>query len=180
MDTSVLPTAAGQIRHDEIELPVFFPPVFRNVLKFLAFGFVLILAPIKAEGISLEECIFAALKKNPGTQAAFLRVDAAKAMIKQAKATYYPQLFLSGNYSLTDNPTQAFMMQLNQRQLDIQDPGFDPNNPDDTDNLRLTVELKYRIYDGGRRKIRTAMAELGKEAATNQLSAVQNELIHQF
>jgi hypothetical protein len=134
MDTSVLPTAAGQIRQDAIKLPVFFPRVFRNLLKFLACGFVLILAPIKAEGISLEACIFTALKKNPGTQAAFLRVDAAKAMIKQAKATYYPQLFLSGNYSLTDNPTQAFMMQLNQRQLDIQDPGFDPNDPDDTDN----------------------------------------------
>ncbi len=179
MDMLALSTAVGRIRNDKFRLFLFSPSRLQKIRRFVAFSFVLIVVPIKAEAISLEECIFSALKKNPGTRAAFLRVDAAKAMIEQVAAASYPQLFLSGNYSLTDNPTQAFMMQLNQRQLDIRDPDFDPNNPDDTDNLRISVELKYRIYDGGKRKIRSTMAELGKEAAAQQLAAVQNDLIHQ-
>lgn len=172
-------TAAGNTRSVGLRLPSLSPLVWLNMLRVLAFSFILVLAPLKAVGISLDDCIFTALKKNPGAHAASLRIEAAKALITQTKAAYYPQLFLSGNYSITDNPTQAFMMQLNQRQLDIRDPAFDPNDPDGTDNLRLSVELNYRIYDGGKRRIRTSLAELGKEAAADQLAAIQNELIHQ-
>lgn len=142
-------------------------------------GLIILIIPLKAMSITLEACIKAALKKNPSTEAAFFRVSASQAMIEQAKAAYYPQLSLFGNYSITDNPTQAFMFLLNQRQLDIRDPAFNPNEPDDTDNIRVSVGLKYRIYDAGSRKIRTTMAKLGKEAAIDQLYAVQNELIYQ-
>ena len=100
-------------------------------------------------------------------------------MIKQAQSAYYPRLYLSGAYSMTDNPPQAFMMSLNQKDLDMAQQGFDPNDPDHTDNVRLSVGLKYRIYDGGIKTIHVQMAKESKQLRELGLRAVQNELIHQ-
>ena len=137
------------------------------------------LLPASAQAVTLDECVAAALKINPTTSAAAFRVEAARSSIKQAQAAFYPRLFMSGNYLRSNNPTQAFMMQLNQRQLDMRDPLFDPNNPDDTDNLRFTLGLKYRLFDGGKRFNSNTAAKLGQEAVQHQLAAIQNELIHQ-
>jgi outer membrane protein TolC len=71
------------------------------------------------------------------------------------------------------------MMDLNQKDLDMRDPGFDPNDPDATDNMRLSVGLQYRLYNGGVNVLNTHMAEEEKAAKDLQLAAVQNELIHQ-
>ena len=139
----------------------------------------LTLTPSSGYGITLENCIRRALEKNPETEAAALRTEAAAEMIAQARSTYYPRFYLAGNYSVTDNPTQAFMMQLNQRELDIRRPDFNPNDPGNTDNTRFTLGLTYRLYDRGRRGAKSTMAALGKEAAAYQLAAVRNMLIHQ-
>lgn len=134
---------------------------------------------IPAGSIPLEECIRVSLEKNPDIQASAFRIQSSEAMIKQMKSAYYPHLSLSGTYAQTDNPTQAFMMDLNQRKLNMRVPDFDPNNPDDTQNVRLSAGLKYRLYDGGQRKMQKEMAILGKDAANDGLSLFQNELIHQ-
>jgi outer membrane protein TolC len=132
-----------------------------------------------AGAATLAECIQTALAENPNAAAAEMRLEAARAGIAEARSAYYPMLFLAGNYAVTDNPTQAFMMELNQRRLDIRDPNFDPNQPKDTDNFRFSIGLKYRLYDRGKRGIRSAVAQLGKEAATQRLASIQNELIYQ-
>jgi outer membrane protein TolC len=133
-----------------------------------------------AEAVTLEECIREALKRNPDANAAAIRVEAARAVISEADSAYFPQLSVAGGYAVTDNPTQAFMMQLNQRNLDITAPGFDPNDPGNTDNLRLSAELKYRIYDFGQRQMMSERAVLGADAVKLQLAAVRNELIYQI
>jgi outer membrane protein TolC len=143
-------------------------------------AFSLILLNGYAEAATLEECIREALRRNPDANAAANRVDAARAMISEADSAYFPQLSVAGGYAVTDNPTQAFMMQLNQRNLDIMAPSFDPNDPGNTDNLRLTAELKYRIYDFGQRRMLSESAALGAEAANLQLAAIRNELIYQI
>ena len=153
--------------------------VMGGSIPLIMFWFLLLVMPLHAQGMTLEELIAAALKKNPTAQAAALRVDAARAMIKQARSAYYPRVSVSGSYAKSDNPTQAFMMTLNQRQLDMQDPNFDPNDPDDTDNYRLSVGVKYRIFDGGLRRKQIDMAKLGRNAADYRLWSTQNELIHQ-
>ncbi len=153
--------------------------VMGGSIPLIMFLFLLLMMPLHAQGMTLEELIAAALKKNPTAQAAALRVDAARAMIKQARSAYYPRVSVSGSYAKSDNPTQAFMMTLNQRQLDMQDPNFDPNDPDDTDNYRLSVGVKYRIFDGGLRRKQIDMAKLGRNAADYRLWSTQNELIHQ-
>jgi outer membrane protein len=134
---------------------------------------------LSSEAVTLETCIKTALENNPGIQAGINRINEAKYMIKQAESAYYPRLYLSGAYSMTDNPPQAFMMSLNQKDLDMAQPGFDPNNPDRTDNVRLSVGMKYRIYDGGIKSIHVRMAKEGKQLRELGLQAVQNELIHQ-
>ena len=129
--------------------------------------------------ITLEECTRAALENNPDVQAGLERIQAARSMIKQARSAYYPRLYVSGAYSVTDNPPQAFMMELNQKDLDMRDPGFDPNDPDVTDNLRFSLGLQYRLYNGGINVLNTRMAEEEKSAKEFQLAAVQKELVYQ-
>ena len=143
-------------------------------------AFSLIFLNAHAEAVTLEECIREALQRNPDANAAAIRVEAARAVISEADSAYFPQLSVAGGYAVTDNPTQAFMMQLNQRNLDITAPGFDPNDPGNTDNLRLSAELKYRIYDFGQRQMMSESAVLGADAVKLQLAAVRNELIYQI
>ncbi|HPJ94400.1 MAG TPA: TolC family protein [Deltaproteobacteria bacterium] len=133
-----------------------------------------------AQAITLEKCIEQSLIESPDIEAAAQKSEAAMAMMKKARAAYYPWVTLSAAYARTDNPPQAFMMQLNQRELDMRDPAFDPNNPDDTNNVRMSLGVKYRVYDFGRRRLDYAMAGSGSDVACLQLSAVLNELIHQI
>ena len=101
--------------------------------------------------VSLDDCVIAALENSPDVPSAARRVESAQAMLKQAKSAYYPWVNLSAQYARTDNPPQAFMMTLNQRTLNMMDPAFDPNNPDDTENLRGSVGMQWRLFDTGQR-----------------------------
>jgi len=134
---------------------------------------------ISSQAVTLETCIKTALENNPGIQAGITRINAAKYMIKQAESAYYPSLYLSGNYSVTNNPPQAFIMALNQKDLQMRDPDFDPNDPDHTDNIRFSIGLNYRFYNGGINAIHVRMAKADKQLRELGLRAVQNELIHQ-
>jgi outer membrane protein TolC len=149
------------------------------VILFLCLVSMIVLPAGRAGAVTLEECIREALERNPDTQAAAMRVEAAQALILEAGSAYFPQLSVVGTYAATDNPTQAFMMQLNQRTLDIRSPEFDPNDPGNTDNIRLSAALKYRVYDFGQRRMQTESAELGAEAADFQLQSIRNELVYQ-
>jgi outer membrane protein TolC len=126
-------------------------------------------------GVSLEDCVAEALRGNPDIEETAHRVAEARAAAEQAKAAYYPLLYTEAGYARTDNAPQAFMMTLNQRSLDFEQ---DFNNPDDTDNLRLTLGLKYLVTDGGRRSLAHQMARAGGDAAAAQRRAAANELIH--
>ena len=66
--------------------------------------------------LTLEEALTAAHESNPDVQAALHRVEQANAMLQQAQSGWYPQVSLSAGYTRTDNPPQAFFMNLNQRQ----------------------------------------------------------------
>jgi outer membrane protein len=151
---------------------------------FLRFAFTTALAGFvlseSSWAISLDDCIQTALKDNPDAQAAARRVESARAAIREAESAFYPQLTLSGTYARTDNPPQAFMMELNQRILNMRDPAFDPNNPDDMENLRAGIGAKMRVLDGGRRGLYRDMAKLGTDAFQAQEEAIRNELVYQI
>ena len=151
-----------------------------HTIRNLAAGIIVgaLCSPI-AHAVTLDEAIHAALDDNPGVQSAEYRVEAAQAMLRQAKSAYYPWVNLSGNYAQSDNPPQAFMMTLNQRKLNMMDPAFDPNNPDDTENLRGSIGVQWRLFDSGQRTAQKNMAKFGAAASAEGLAATQNQLIHE-
>ncbi len=126
--------------------------------------------------LKLDDCLAAALKANPDLQAAGYRLEAARAAVKEASSAYYPMLGLSGNWARTDNPPQAFFMQLNQRQASLQK---DFNQPGDTENIRGSVGVKWQLFDSGRREADRRGAREGSTAAGFMLDAVRNDLLYQ-
>ena len=129
--------------------------------------------------MDVASCVQAALAGNPDLEAVQARVEAARSAVQQAHAAYYPQLGLGAGYARTDNPPQAFMMALNQRTLDMADPAFNPNQPDDTENTRLSVTARYTLYDGGRRGLGRASAQASEQAVQAQERAARNALVHE-
>ena len=121
--------------------------------------------------VTLDQCLRAAREQSPDLRAAAGRVQAAAAGLQEARSAWYPQLKTSAIYSRTDNPPQAFMMTLNQRTLTM-DGDF--NQPDDTENLRLSAGLAYRLLDLGVRSAGVAQARLAAEAQRHAEQAVRN------
>ncbi|OQW96465.1 MAG: hypothetical protein BWK77_04530 [Verrucomicrobia bacterium A1] len=71
------------------------------------------------------------------------------------------------------------MMALNQRSLNMQDPAFDPNRPDDTGNARLGLGAKMRLLDFGRRANDRRAAVSAAGAQSEMFAAVRNDLVHE-
>lgn len=136
----------------------------------------LLAASSASAAVTLDDLVGAALSNNAGLRAAGLRVDSARAQAGQAASAWYPQVKGVANYSRTDNPPQAFFMNLNQRQASLQ---TDFNNPDDTENLRLGFSAGWLLFDGGQRALMQKMAGLGAEAQGLARDAFVNGLVHQ-
>lgn len=147
---------------------------FRRIAPVILAGWLVPLAGVFS--VTLEECIDASLRDNPDVRAATERVQAARAAIKSARSAYYPTLTASSTYARTDDPTQAFMMMMGQRRVSMTS---DFNNPPDTDNLALSLGVKYCLYDFGRRGLSTEMAQGNAEVSRLVLRGLQNDLIHQ-
>ena len=154
--------------------------IFQNSITVVVIFFFIQLqgSVLKAAELTLDECLKTGLVSSPDIKAASSRLEAAKAGVKSAESAYYPWVTVSSMLARTDNPPQAFMMSLNQRMLNMADPTFDPNNPKDTDNLRASIGLQYRLIDGGRRSLDRGMANLGALAVGEGLEVVRNELLH--
>ena len=136
------------------------------------------LAASAAQAVTLDDAVRTALENSPTLQAADSRIDSAQAMLRQSKSYYYPSIGLAANYAMSDNPPQAFMMTLNQRALNMQDPAFDPNHPDDTDNLRGSIIAQWRIFDR-QRDAGKNMARYGAAASAAAFAAARNQLVHE-
>ncbi len=137
-----------------------------------------LLAAPAALALTLDEAVQAALDHSPTLEAAAHRIDSAHALLRQAHSAYYPSIGLAATYSASDNPIQAFMMSLNQRQLDMADPAFNPNDPDDADNLRGSVVAQWRLFDLPR-DAGKHMARLGAQATAEAFAAARNQLVHE-
>lgn len=129
-----------------------------------------------AAPLDLDGCLKAAAQANPDLQTARHRLDAARAALREATSAYYPQVGLSGNWARTDNPPQAFFMSLNQRQASLQK---DFNQPEDTDNVRGSAVVQWRLFDSGRREADRRGAREGAAAAGQMLAAARNDLAYQ-
>ncbi len=126
--------------------------------------------------INLERCIQTALETSPDIQSANAKVIAALAAVNEAASAYFPQVGLSGSWTRTDNPPQAFFMSLNQRRASLQK---DFNNPADTENTRGSVVAQWRLFDSGRRAADRRVAKLGSKASEFMLESAKNDLVYQ-
>lgn len=134
----------------------------------------LLLAPARA--VTLDACVQAALEANPDAQAAEARIAAARAAVRQATSAWYPTVTLASTVARSDNPPEAFFMQLNQRTASLQN---DFNHPGDVDNWRNSVGAKVRLLDAGQRGFQRDAAQLGAQAEAAGKRALDNELVHQ-
>ncbi len=151
----------------------------RHVVFHLLLALMISMPPVSgAEDAVLDGLVNKALEENPGVQAVMHRAAAARQVHWQARSAYLPRLSASAMYTVTDNPPQSFMMMLNQQRLDMADPAFDLNTPDDTGNIRFSIGAKYRLYDGARGP-RTAAAGRGVQLAALRYQAACNLLIHE-
>ncbi|WP_242637507.1 TolC family protein [Desulfobacter hydrogenophilus] len=119
------------------------------------------------------EAVQFALKNNPDAQMAIKRIAWSAAAIKEANAAFYPQLGVQAGYSRTNNPMYSFGNILNQG---VFSNSIDFNDPGETDDLQLMLQLTYRIYNGGRSQASVNAATARKKAAMLQEEAVKNSL----
>jgi outer membrane protein TolC len=70
--------------------------------------------------------------------AAERRLEAARALVSEAEAAFYPKVNFSEQYTDTNNPVGAFMSVLNQRRFSFD---FDVNQPRPTDNFNTRLSL---------------------------------------
>lgn len=128
--------------------------------------------------LSLQAAIHTALEKNPMIAAARSRVSASAERITQATSGFYPQVYISEAYQLTNNPMWSFGMKLNQEIITQQD--FDParlNNPDDIDNFNTMLWMNWQIFDSGQTWYGRQQAQLSHQASSAGLDRTRQEII---
>lgn len=106
----------------------------------------------RAQTLTLREAAAEALGRNPQIIAASSEVDAARARLRQARATWLPLIDASASSSRSNNPVFVFASLLEQGRFA---PGhFDPsflNDPPTIRNDRLTFTVRYALFDQLRR-----------------------------
>ncbi len=125
------------------------------------------------EAWTLDRALAHVGEHAPDARMAQLRFEKAKAQLDEARAQWSPKLTAETGYSATDNPTQAFMFLLNQRQLTF---GGDFNDPDLTDNWGSEIRLEYPLYTGGAREAGQKAADAGVAASEFERAAVRRQL----
>lgn len=132
------------------------------------------LAAEPPQALTLDEAVALALENSPDLAAAAYRVEIARAGLQQTEAAFWPRVRLGGGYAASDNPVQAFMMTLSQRDFSF-NANF--NNPDVTDHLNGQVAATWSLYNGGRDLAWRQAARLGIAASEHSLAAARQDLV---
>lgn len=124
---------------------------------------------------SLDGILAEIERANPTLAVAEARLAEARAVRREARASYFPELSLGLEYLATDNPAQAFALLLNQEELTL-GPGFDAT-PGTTENWRKELRLDWPLFAPGRSQALHS-AEEGEEAARLTHEAVARRLLN--
>ena len=122
---------------------------------------------------TVRQAVRFALESSPDSRIIRQRIDAARALVQQTRAAFYPRIGVSGQYSQTDNPMYSFGNILTQGEFN---QAINFNDPGRTDDLNLSANIEYRLYNGGRDLAGLSAAKAGAEAATNDYQALQGRL----
>lgn len=115
-----------------------------------------------------------ALQNSPDSQIAAERIEAATAATSLAQASYMPTVGVHSSYGQTNNPMYSFGNILNQGAVDN---SIDFNDPSRTDNLNLTLDVNYLLYNGGRDRAAIKVAENNKKSIENNYLLIKSSSI---
>lgn len=110
------------------------------------------------KSLTLDKCVVIALDKNPLQRAAKEGVAAAKAIVGQTRSSYYPQIDATGGYSRWER--HIFLPE------GLAKPGM-PSTVGPTDDWSASLNLRYNLFDSGRRRAEL-MAALAQQQASEQ------------
>jgi outer membrane protein TolC len=119
------------------------------------------LAAAETAGLDLATTLRQVQERNPEITIARQRVAEAQAQLAQTAAAWQPRLSLDAGYSYMDQPLAAFAAILNQEAFT---PSIDFNDTPEADDLSLSLNAGYRLYDGGQRRAQRSAAQAGLEA----------------
>jgi outer membrane protein len=131
-----------------------------------------------AEPLSIQQAIERALRNNGAIEAGRRASDAAGARIRQAQGVRLPQVQYSESWTRSNNPVFVFSSLLTQRQFTA--ANFDINRlnrPDFLNNFQSLVTVDQTLFDNGRRRADIQSAQLGHEAAGQQLRRTELAVI---
>jgi outer membrane protein len=124
--------------------------------------------------LSLTGALQLAMAASPDLRTALARLQVADAVLARARAEFFPQLRISEDYGLSNNPETAFGFRLSQGSFDITE---DPLHPGNVDDFHTQLRALQTLYAGGRRLAQSRSAAAQQEAEASGLAAVHNELI---
>ncbi len=126
------------------------------------------------EQLTLQQALSLALQHSPDVAAAERRLEAARALVGEAEAGFYPKINVSEQYTDTNNPVGAFMSVLNQRRFSFD---VDFNHPRPTENFNTRLSLTQPLFSGGRTVIARRIARTTVERSADDLRRVHHDLM---
>jgi len=117
-----------------------------------AAGCLLLAVPLAAQPLTLRDAAREALTRNPRVAAAESDVAAARARHDAARSSWLPLIDAAANATRSNNPVFVFGSLLEQGRFGQRH--FDPqflNDPPALTNTRLSVDVRYALFDPVRR-----------------------------
>lgn len=149
-----------------------------NLPRLVSAAALMLAAAVNAQTLSLRQAAEEALRRNPQIAAASSEVDAARARLNQARATWLPLVDASANASRSNNPVFVFASLLEQGRFAPQyfDPNF-LNAPPVMRNDRVNLTVKYAVFDQLRRYDMTKQARHGVTRAERAAEETRQRIL---
>ena len=143
-----------------------------------AMGLLLLAAAAGADPLTLRQAVDEALQRNSQLVAAVAGVDASRAQLNEARAAWLPLIDASANSSRSNNPVFVFASLLEQGRFAPQhfDPNF-LNDPPVVRNDRVTLTVKYALFDQMRRYDMTKQARHGVTRAQTAAEETRQQVL---
>ena len=124
--------------------------------------FLLVVARVDAQVLTLEQAISTASEHAPMARIAEQQVKEAEARAAEARSAFLPMIRLSSGYMRSDNAVNVFMYALNQGEFQL---AGDLNNPDAADNFYASAQVGLSLFNGGRDLANVRAARAAKRGA---------------
>jgi outer membrane protein TolC len=127
--------------------------------------------------LTLAQALELAEQQSPVLKASRQDLQSADAQRAIARAAYLPKVEAVEGWTNTNNPAQAFAIQLNQGRFT--QAGFDINTlnrPGSIENYRSALNLTQPIYNGGREGLGLKIADLGQVASEEGFEATRQRV----